>query len=61
MVNFLFRRPRSQHRLFAIIRRLILLIASVLIAYYVLSTFLKGLAREKCYQDTEQVNALSTR
>ena len=61
MVTFLFHRPRSQHRLSAIIRRLILLIASMLIAYYVLSTFLKGHAAENFPQDTEQSNALSTR
>jgi len=45
MVNPFLRRPGFQHRLPAVIRRLILIVASTLIAYYVLSTFLKGLAQ----------------
>ena len=45
MVNPFFRRPGFQHRLPTVIRRLILIVASTLIAYYVLSTFLKGLAQ----------------
>jgi hypothetical protein len=61
MVNPFYRRPRSQHRLSDIIRRLILIIASILIAYYVLSTFLKGHAAENLSQDIEQSNALSTK
>jgi hypothetical protein len=45
MINPFLRRPGFQHRLPAVIRRLILIVASTLIAYYVLSTFLKGLAQ----------------
>ena len=45
MVNPFLCRPGFQHRLPAIIRRFILIVASALIAYYVLSAFLKGLAQ----------------
>ena len=45
MANQFFHRPRFQQHLPAIIRRLILIAASLAIAYYVLSTFFKGLAQ----------------
>jgi hypothetical protein len=45
MNNPFLRRPGFQHRLPTVIRRLILIVASTLIAYYVLSAFLKGLAQ----------------
>ena len=61
MVSPFLRRPRFQHRLPVIIRRFILVIASILIAYYVLSTFLKGLAEEDHRQDAERANSLIAR
>jgi hypothetical protein len=52
----LVRLPRSRFRprLYVIIRRLILIAASALIAYYVLSTFFKSLAPEDRLQESEQ-------
>ena len=53
--------PRFRRRLSVIVRRLILIAASVLIAYYVLSTFLKSLAAENQLQETEQSRPPDTR
>ena len=53
--------PRFRRRLSVIVRRLILIVASVLIAYYVLSTFLKSLAPENQLQETEQSKPPDTR
>ena len=53
--------PRFRRRLSVIVRRLILIVASVLIAYYVLSTFLKSLAPENQLQETEQSRPPNTR
>lgn len=52
---------RSRRRLSVIVRRLILVAASVLIAYYVLSTFLRSLASENQRQETEQSRPPYTR
>ena len=50
------RLPRSpvRPRLSVIVRRLILVAASLLIAYYVLSTILSALSQENQSQSTEQ-------
>ena len=54
MIELYYRRPRFWRRLPTVIRRLILIAASLLIAYHVLSTLLTNHATAEQREESEQ-------